>query len=492
MLTELASTPISQTIETLVAGRCSGDLQVCSGRIVKVVFFDHGRLVFAASNRKKDRLGEALITLGCITDEEFHRVSALMATTQRPRFGDALVEAGVMSRDEVGHSVAQWVRRIVLSLFELEGGAVSFEERQCPIPLEFMVSLSAPRLLHDGILTMSDAELVLAGIGPLDRMVARSAGPPFAFDAEQCSPDETAVLEQANGHAVTVRRLATLRNGISFPRLRAAYALLASGVLAESDGIAEPPPARVPLETSTFLVSALERKPDQPSRDAIRDEVAGEVARSEGLDGEAWLEVPRAAPREVLVRALEQRIERYHGLRDAVGDDEKLKTEIELLVGRATSLLRVTRGDMSKPARRAEPAATPAVRPEIDQLLMEADVYMTVSNYARAIPVYQKVVELRPDVVAYRVRLAVAMARWPATARQAEVQFLEAIRLEPSNADLHFRLSLYYKAMNARTQTFAALQKAVELDPGHKLARAEIAAFRSRESALIGLKKLLR
>src|SRR5258708_32373101 len=106
MLTELATTPIGETLRQLSADRLSGDLQVRSGKIVKTVFFDHGRLVFAASNLKKDRLGEALGALGRIPDEGFNRGSALMKGDRKRRFGEALVASGVMAKHGVGGSGA--------------------------------------------------------------------------------------------------------------------------------------------------------------------------------------------------------------------------------------------------------------------------------------------------------------------------------------------------------------------------------------------------
>src|SRR5687768_7294329 len=146
MLTDLAVTPISETIRRLSAERLSGDLQVRSGKIAKMVFFDHGRVVFAASNLKSDRLGEALVSLGHITNQQFDRASGLMKEDRTLRFGDALVRAGVMDKKQLGTSVARFVAKIVLSLFELDTGAASFEERTCPIPVEFMVGLSVHRL----------------------------------------------------------------------------------------------------------------------------------------------------------------------------------------------------------------------------------------------------------------------------------------------------------------------------------------------------------
>src|SRR3989454_4064137 len=136
MLTDLSVTPFAETIRRLSADRKSGDLQVRSVKLVKTVSFDHGRIVFAASNLKKDRLGEALVALGRITDEEFTRVSALLNEEGRKRrFGDALVQSGVLDKNEVGRSVARQVDRIVLSLFEFGEGVAAFEERASAIPL---------------------------------------------------------------------------------------------------------------------------------------------------------------------------------------------------------------------------------------------------------------------------------------------------------------------------------------------------------------------
>ncbi len=206
MLTDLSVTPFAETIRRLSADRKSGDLQVRSVKLVKTVFFDHGRIVFAASNLKKDRLGEALVALGRITDEDFQRVSALMKGESKKRFGDALVQSGVMDKNELGTSVARQVRRVALSFFEMPEGVAAFEERRCPIPLEYMVSLSIHKLLYDGIKTMTSPELILAGLGNLDRGVTIAPLPPFPFEGRR-SAEEKEILELAQ-RRVTVRRLA--------------------------------------------------------------------------------------------------------------------------------------------------------------------------------------------------------------------------------------------------------------------------------------------
>ena len=512
MLTDVAATPISETLRKLSADRRSGDLQVQSGRIVKTVFFDNGRIVFAASNLKKDRLGEALVALGRITDEQFNRASALLKEEGRKRrFGDALVHAGVLDKNEVGRSVARQVDRIVLSLFEFNDGVASFEERISAIPLEYMVSLSIHRLLYDGIRLMTSPPLILAGLGELDRKVRLAATTPFAFDLDDTPPAERDILEQAR-RTVTMRRLAWEPGGVTFARLRACYALLAAGVLEEADraeGAGEPV---VQTETGTFLLSTLRHQPDPSSREAIGKEVGEELERSAHLDREAWLKVSRNAPREELVKALEDKMERYHTLLDAAVDDEALRTDIEVILGRASAMLRLARQAPPPPAPAAPPpaalaapveteeaaaAAAELAKPgtftgsaQIEHLLMEGEVRMTVSDYANAIKVYSRLVEAAPDVADFRVRLAIAMASSPRSAKQAEREFLEAVRLEPDNADLHYKFGMYYKAMKQRVRAQSELQTALRLNRKHALARRELEAI--SPNGVITLKRLFK
>jgi tetratricopeptide (TPR) repeat protein len=524
VLSDLAQSPISETLRKLSAQRLSGDLQIRSGKTTKIVYFDHGRIVFAASNLKKDRLGEALVALGRITDEQFEAASALVRADRKRRFGDALVQTGVLEKGELGRSVARQVNHIVVSLFGLGEGVASFEERPSAIPLEYMVSLSLHRLLYDGIRTMKSRELVSAGLGDLDRRVTLAEVPPFKFDPADAPEEEVDILEHAKRGA-TLRRLAWQPGGLAVARLRAVYALLAGGILQETAGalkvaaLFEPV---VQMETGTFLLSALQSRPDPTGRQAIRQEVDAELERSARLDREAWLKVSRQAPREELVRALEEKMERYHSLLDAAGADEALKTDLEVILGRASAMLRLARQgtpeaepapEPAAPAEAVEAAPRREPRPvaaaagsvaapgtndfagdaQVEHLLMEGEVRMTVSDYLNAAKVYTRLVSVQPDVASHRVRLAIALASSPRTAKQAEREFLEALRLEPDNADLHYQFGLYYKVMKQRARALGEMQTAVRLNPRHRLAREELEILATpKDNALLNLKKLFK
>jgi tetratricopeptide (TPR) repeat protein len=290
-------------------------------------------------------------------------------------------------------------------------------------------------------------------------------------------------------------------------------------------------------ETGMFLLSALQKRPDPSALEAIRQEVDQELERSAHLDREKWLKVSRAAPRERLSAALEEKMERYHALLDAVGDNEELRTDIELILGRASSLLRIAKqeakraatqpGTQASPVLGAAPPASPPDAPaagplvaaepppsaqasaaaaaaqggkdakdkdmlaqQANYLLMEAELRMTVADYANAVRVYAKLVELAPEIPHFHAKLAIAMTCYPRTSKHAEREFLEAIRLDPRNADFHYQLGLYYKSMRLRARAVIEMRAALSLNPHHGGAREELEALAPRDSALKNLKKL--
>ena len=508
MFTDLSATPIAEPLRRLAASHRSGDLQVQSGRAVKTIFFDGGRAIFAASNLKKDRLGESLVAQGRITQEEYRQAEALLKEGRRKRVGDALVEAGVLQKSEIGRMLSRQVNRIIASTFEFTDGVATFEERRTSIPLEYMVSLSLPRILYDGIKGMESEDLVRAGLGELDRRVKLSAMAPFGFDPAHCPALEKDVLERAQRPA-SLRHLAWQDGGLAFARLRVLYALVASGVLVEADAAEEAHPV-IQMETGTFLLSALQRQPDPTAREAVRQEIRDELERSAALDREEWLRVSHSAPREALIQAIEDKMERYHALRDALGDDD-LRTDLEVILGRASAQLRLAKQsplDAAPSAPEEPPAATPATSapepaapapvppadggPSIDQLKLQAEVAMTVSDYPNAIKAFVQLINLAPRDASLRAKLAIAMASYPRTAKAAEREFVEALRIDPDNPDLHYQFGMYYKVMKQRARALSEMQTAVRLNPRHALARRELETLSPKDSALSSLKKLFK
>jgi Flp pilus assembly protein TadD len=115
---------------------------------------------------------------------------------------------------------------------------------------------------------------------------------------------------------------------------------------------------------------------------------------------------------------------------------------------------------------------------------------LTVSDYANAVRVLMKLVDLVPDQPALHARLAVAMACYPRTAKQAEREFLEATRLDPRNADYHYQFGLYYKTMRQRARAVVEMRAALGINPRHSGARTELEQLSPKDPLLSRLKKM--
>ncbi|HEY4175896.1 MAG TPA: DUF4388 domain-containing protein [Kofleriaceae bacterium] len=102
--------------------------QESTGRVVfrredveKVVYFDVGRPVFAASSVRRDRMGELLVREGKITAAQYDRCQTAVAESGR-RIGEILVDLGYLKRRELLPAVRRHVEDIVYSLFGWDRG----------------------------------------------------------------------------------------------------------------------------------------------------------------------------------------------------------------------------------------------------------------------------------------------------------------------------------------------------------------------------------
>ena len=128
----------------------------------------------------------------------------------------------------------------------------------------------------------------------------------------------------------------------------------------------------------------------------------------------------------------------------------------------------------------------------MDQLKLQAEVAMTVSDYPNAIKAFVQLINLAPRDASLRAKLAIAMASYPRTAKGAEREFVEALRIDPDNPDLHYQFGMYYKVMKQRARALSEMQTAVRLNPRHALARRELETLSPKDSALSSLKKLFK
>ena len=575
----LRGVPLAEVLRKVATEKRSGDLQVNLGTGIKSIYFDNGFIVFAASNLKRDRLGESLIEAGRISRHEFALASMLMKGSKR-KFGQALVQAGVMSEEELGKQVAAQVNRIVMSLFKIKDGVYSFDERGNVIPVELMVSLSIYRILLEGVRHMTDGRLILSGLPPLGTLVRPSARPPFTVEPHKLKPLEQAVLRNA-GKGTPLAAMIQSMDADRGLVLRACYGLFAAGLLEPADQ-GHRKPLKVQEETGVFVLLEIQRKFAKIQATNARQEILMEFDRLDrasekellGLDelgGQPdqaniqqafetrqadWqkkramveaqhtlvtkVEVIQGRLEKAYERMLEEKEQRASessskpiraevdqeafevpteqtlpplneelfeevGIdissddvmtpsselvdtqppedsvasdRGDIGDDQKALSEVgedaDSLPSEAPEEIE-EESERKGPSLRSGAQLTGAARVErVRQLNRDVKLHFQVRDWEHAVSLLYELVELEPRDPVHHDMLARAMARHPVMRKDAERHFIEALRLAPQNADLHFSLGLYYKsfAMHARAQT--EFRTALRIRPQHEGAKKHL------------------
>lgn len=191
-----------RSLARLLAGfherRWSGELRLRRGEILKVVGVLEGRIRFAASNVRSERLGGFASRAGRLTGDALARVQAEVARSSG-RTADAMIALGLLSRAELTGLVAQQVREIVWSALEWPDGTYQLA----------LVPRRRPKLLELGLEPLGP--LILEGFrrGPsllrLRELIAPSTrfepapDPPFHPADLGLAVEEALVLAHADG-----------------------------------------------------------------------------------------------------------------------------------------------------------------------------------------------------------------------------------------------------------------------------------------------------
>ncbi len=508
-----SKTSMADVFRKIVSQELSGDLQIISGRSIRVLYFSRGFLVFAASNLEKDRLGSRLLKAGRVTETELEQ--ACRRTKGKRRIGEAFVEAGLLSQDELGREVARQVKQIVLSVYSLNEGIYSFDERESWIPMNLRLSLSVFRIQLEGIRQISRPELIIKGIGSFKRRVQPSKLPPFSLEESELSATERAVLEVAET-PVSTNAILERVEGQRIDVLKAIYGLLRAGILERPSGKGRT--RQVQEEMGTFLLSNLDNDVSQLRTDNVRHEV---LLTFDGLGGATpseLLRIEETADLDSIQQAFDAQLNKWKKKQALVYNERSLYVKVDEIRRRLAQAYanmvenkkphaETTQINTKSPGEdtfeipvefddffetRDESPLDPVeseadagdsksgpTQDEIDNLLYEIEIRKNVNDSDIVISLLYELVQLVPQNATYESMLAEALASHSILRKKAERHFWRAIELEPQNADLHFALGNYYLLFDMKPRALSEFKTSVRIDPDHVLA----------QKALLELKK---
>ncbi|RMG17894.1 MAG: DUF4388 domain-containing protein [Deltaproteobacteria bacterium] len=281
---DLRTLGVAEAMNLINSGRRHGlaVFDLSGGR--KVLHFDEGEVVFAASTFEHDRLGEALWRAGFVDLAKLEAIQGSLPPGKR--LGEYLVERGLVSSAELYRGLVRQVRDIVLSLFHFRSGRLLFIEGAQVTSERVQLEQPTAELILEGLRQVDDLARLRERISLETVYVAREPGPGMTLNAQ-----ELAVLRLTTG-VHTAREVLQASQLGEFDAMKALSTLVEAGLLvarhqadasrARADH-AERTEAGQGTETTVSLHPPAEVRAEEPERTLT---ATSPVGREEGPPAE--------------------------------------------------------------------------------------------------------------------------------------------------------------------------------------------------------------
>jgi hypothetical protein len=133
--------------------------------VCKSVAVQGGRLIFASSTCRDDRLGDVLLRQGKITLHQY--VEAGRGLGAGKRLGTLLVEQGALTPKDLVIGVVEQTREIIYGIFQWMEGRYRMKEGEIAAET-ITLKISTPELVMEGIRRVESWSRIEAAVGGLD------------------------------------------------------------------------------------------------------------------------------------------------------------------------------------------------------------------------------------------------------------------------------------------------------------------------------------
>lgn len=225
----LREASLPDVVQLLAMGKKTGCLSVTNRRQFGSVYFEDGRITYAAIVNRRDRLGDILVKSGAISQADLDEAIAHQSAHPDMRLGEILLALGKIGREQLRHYIRHQVEEAVYYLFTWTHGTFTFEPDARPENQDLEVSLSAESLLLEGARRVDEWALVEKKIPSFDSI--------FSIDREhlersgvQLTPEQQAIVSLIDGRR-DVNALVDASGLSEFEVGKALYALATAGFL---------------------------------------------------------------------------------------------------------------------------------------------------------------------------------------------------------------------------------------------------------------------
>jgi len=531
-------TALFKLMREIFLGRKSGHLHFTHGKERRSLLIHGGHILHGTSDVVGEHLGDVLVRYGLLEQPELNQATKIVLK-ERKRLGAVLAERGLMDTERLSSAVSLHVREILFNVAERGDGSYAFEDTATDEGDGAASKLSTIEMILETARRVQDPSVVSQVLGDIDRVLVASDNPQLRFQNIALTPKEGFVMSRIDG-TLTAREVYTIIPLPPEDTERSLFVLLCTGAVeyrtagareapgsgaraaraAAAAAATAPPAPRAAAPAPAPAAVPAPSAPPAPAAPAAARSGADTVQGRQLLEARRqlivnaheamatknhfeFLGVPRSATEAQvkeayfrLARPLHPDSNRDPGLADLQAKREaafhRLSQAYETLRdpqkrGRYEADLDA-RTPRRPPPPPTPPPAEPAAPREVDRsvevtmalesfrqaekLFKEEKYWDAIQLLESAIPRLERVSRTRAQVL-----LARAYMKNPNWGRRAEELLQRVVQENPDFADAYVALGNLYRASQLKSRAQAMYRKAVQAQPGHPEALAELAAL---------------
>jgi curved DNA-binding protein CbpA len=453
--------PVPLIFKKILKDRLSGQLIVSSGDIKRNLFFEDGRLSFAATTKEEERLGEILVSMGKINYLQLDKILELKKnpTYEDFRIGELLVKARKLDKREFYFALKTQIKKIAISTFPLKEGEWRFivKTPKIPNPQSFKVKLT--EVIPEGVKQLEDVSYFK------NKFYYRA--PVTTALSEQIfnclTADETNLFSDLNNFSNTSVEQIMINMQVrdsGGPKERRFWRRLILLYLLNVVDFVE------------FTVDEEQNKNIEEINDLY------EKINKKQLNYYQLLGADNAAPMEEVKKSYFDFSRKYHPDRINAAPDSTVMMKANEVFAEINKAFEVL-SDKSKKneydaqgykdASEVQSAPSDKGRNARD-LYLKANRFFKGKRYFEAVSLLEQAVAIDKSRANYFLLLGLSQSKLPTMKKHAEKNLLKAIELEPWNADHVFALGELYRSENLLKKADQCFKKALEINMEHTLA----------------------
>jgi len=463
---DLTDFALADTLIGLQRSNKTGILEVRSGENVKKVYIKNGDMIFAASNRDEDRLGDILLKERKINAEQFKRSVEEMKRAN-VRQGTALVRLGYLKPEELVRAVQHQVEEIIISLFAFEDGTFEFANAPLPANEVITLKLSVANIIYRGITRIDIPKIILLNLPPMDSILRLSADPLNIFQNIRLDMASKKILSLVDGKAA-LNYITFASNLDKFDALRIIYALLSTGIIevvtekVKEDDIQE--------VTAEEIIEESEIGADTEIVKMIEDM----YSKHKTLGYYGALGLNQYAAHSDIKRAYYAEAKKFHPDKHFYLQSEDLKNKLSDIFAYITEAFAV----LSNPEKRREydrqlankGSKTLSNNEHAQMRFNEGKVEFAKNNINDALELFGQAVYLDSSKAIYHYHYGMTLGklnRFKEAVRAIE----RAINIEGANADYLAEAGHLYLKLGFQSRAKSNFEEALEISPSHARAK---------------------